>query len=140
MAEPVSSIVTLTTVSLAIISQTIEFIQEADAIDSLIEDLLDRLLELKKLIKVVEETCEKPRPFEDDPSRFVRDSIAKCRLRIQIVYETTLQLASHPMNSLPWKMLLKVRSKRTRTEIDKAIQDVDRIMDQIHKGISCWNL
>lgn len=140
MAEPVSSIVTLTTVSLELIRRTAIFIREAQAIDSLIERLLNRLLDLRKLIKVVEASCKQARSGEDSPARYVKDALTRCHSRLESVDETVRALASRRSGTFLQRVALKIRSDRAKREIEEAIEDIDRLMDSIHKGIGCWNL
>ncbi|KAF2004168.1 hypothetical protein P154DRAFT_67518 [Amniculicola lignicola CBS 123094] len=140
MAEPVSSALTLATVSLAMIRSTVKFIQEARVIDSLVEKLLITLLDLRKLIKVVDSTCRHPRSREDDPSRYVRDTLARCHTRLGGVQLLVESLASRKSKNFLQKVALKIKSDRSRVEIEQAIQHIKDLMDQIHTGISCWTL
>ncbi|KAF1848808.1 uncharacterized protein K460DRAFT_81148 [Cucurbitaria berberidis CBS 394.84] len=140
MAEPVSSIITIATVSLAIIKETVTFIKEAQVIDQYIEKLLFNLYDLHKLIKEVESACRHARSREDDPSRFVREHLKRCRRRLEEVQATVKGLESRSTNTLLQRMVLKIRSDRSKKDIEDAIKDIERLMDQIHKSISCWTL
>ncbi|CAO2654081.1 Nn.00g108140.m01.CDS01 [Neocucurbitaria sp. VM-36] len=140
MAEPASSIITIVTVSLAIIRETVCFIQEARVIDSYVERLRVNLVDLHKLIREVESACRHARSREDGPSRFVREHLRRCRRRLEEVRNTVKGLASRKSDTLWQKAALKIKSDRSKKEIEDAITDIERLMDQIHKGISCWTL
>lgn len=140
MADPASSIITIATLSLAIIKETVKFIQEAQVIDQFIEKLLYNLADLHKLIKEVESACRHARSRDDDPSRFVREHLKRCRRRLEGVRTMVEGLASRKTNTLLQRVTLKIKSERSRKEIEEAITDIERLMDQIHKGISCWTL
>lgn len=140
MADPISSIITITTVSLAIIKKTVVFLQEASVVDVLIERLCAQLLDLRRLIKVIERACKNATSREDDPSRFVKDSLTRCHLRLEQVHKLVESLASKKSGTFMQKVALKIRSDRSRAEIEDAIKDIERLMDQVHKAINCWNL
>ncbi|KAF2464225.1 uncharacterized protein BDR25DRAFT_97385 [Lindgomyces ingoldianus] len=140
MAEPVSSIVTLTAVSLTIIRRTVRFIQAARTVDTLIESLLTTLLDLKRLLRVVESTCRQATSGDDDPSRFVKDSVVRCHNRLTEVQAMVEGLAFREKRTLFQKVVLLVRTDRSRKDIEDAIQDIDRLMNNLHRGISSWNL
>ena len=140
MAEPVSGIITIVTVSLAIIKETVDFIQKARVIDSYVERLRINLVDLHKLIREVESACRHARSREDGPSRFVREHLRRCHRRLEEVRNTVKGLASRKSGTLLQKAALKIKSDRSKKEIEDAITDIERLMDQIHKGISCWTL
>ncbi|KAF2265094.1 hypothetical protein CC78DRAFT_212356 [Lojkania enalia] len=140
MTEPVSNIVTLVTVSLAIIKATATFIQEAKVVDESIRKLLIILLDLRRLIKTVDSACRRATSREDDPSHFVKDALTRCRSRLEEVQHMVENLASKSSRTFLQKVALNVRTNRSKKDIDDSIKDIERLMDQIHKGISCWNL
>ncbi|KAF2867313.1 hypothetical protein BDV95DRAFT_610727 [Massariosphaeria phaeospora] len=140
MAEPVSSIITIATLSLAIITKTAIFIKDARVIDSLVERLLSSLLDLRGLIKTIEKTCAKASSRDDHPSRFIRDSLTRCHQRLEQVHAMVENLASRKSTTFFQRVALKIQSDRSRSDIQQAIADIDRLVDQIHKGLTCWTL
>lgn len=139
MAEPVSSIVTLTTVSLAIIRETAIFIREAKEVDALIQKLVVILLDLRKWLKAVDTTWRNATFHEDGASRLVRDSLAKCKVRLEQVQAMVTDLATRNSRTFFQKIVLKIRSDRSRRDIEEAIQDIERHREHIKNGMLCWN-
>ena len=140
MAEPVSAVVALATVSLAIIKRTAIFIQDARDVDTLVLKLFETLRDLRRLIKTVDTTCRRATSTDDDPSRFIEHALIRCHSRLEAVEGIVKDLASRSTSTFLKKVALKIRSDRSRKEIEEAISDLNRLMDQIHKGISCWSL
>lgn len=139
--EPVSSALTIATTSLAIIHKTIFFIRETKVVDQYIVRLQQRLLDLKKLIELVEKTCRQHGGSqEDDHFQFIVESLNQCCPRLEEVSEMVKGLASKRAGSFLQKVSLKIRSDWFKGEIDEAVRDIDHLMDQVHKSMNCWNL
>ncbi|KAF2183472.1 hypothetical protein K469DRAFT_689937 [Zopfia rhizophila CBS 207.26] len=139
MAEPVSSVLTLTTVSLVIIRKTAKFIQEAKDVDVLVQRLGTRLEDLGKVIKLVGSTCPDVDPRRGDPASFIREALTRCRNRLREVETLVKSLASQRSRTFVQRVVLKIKSDRSKKEIEEAIQDIERLHDQIHQAINCWN-
>lgn len=138
MADPISGIITIVTVSLAIIKKTVEFIQEANVIDESIKRLLVKLKDLHKQIREVESLCKHAGSQEDEPSRFVCEDLRRCKDRLVQVRTTVEALALRSSGTLIQKATLKIRSERSKKEIDDAITDIKDLIDLIHNSIICW--
>lgn len=140
MAEVVSSIVTLTTVSLAIIQKTLTFIQEARKVPDLVKKLSVTLQDLESLIEDVRSTCSQVKPTEDDQSRHVEEALSRCSKRLEEVQELVKNLASRRSGTIVERVSLKIRSDRSKKDIQEAIHDIRTLMDQITQRASFWSL
>lgn len=141
MAEPVSSILTIVTVSLAAVRETTRYIQEVNVVNDLIQDLLKNLKDLHRLIKVVETTYKGAQCSGSSlSSQFVGRTLNACQERLSDVKPLVYELASRDSETWLQKVALKRRSDNAKKEIEKAIQEINTYMDHIRTGISCWSL
>lgn len=139
-AEPVSAIVSLVQVSLAIIRKTAQFIEEAKEIDSVIKRLRNTLCDLEAVIILVDTTCRQAAPRKEDHSHFVEQTLKRCRNRLKKVQKLVKALAEKQSKTFIQKVGLKIKSDRSKGEIGEAIQDIRSLIDQINTGLSCWSL
>ncbi|ORX91011.1 hypothetical protein BCR34DRAFT_501676, partial [Clohesyomyces aquaticus] len=141
VAEPVSSIVTLATVSLAIIQKTAVFIRETQVIDETIAKLLVQLKDLRHLIKLVQSTCGvTPERENDRAASFIKDNLRRCQEKLEQVGTLVHNLASRPSESFGQKIKLNFKTRNSRSAIDESIKDIERLMDHMHKGVGLWTL
>lgn len=141
MAEPVSSIITIATVSLAIIKETVKYIKEVRLVDRLVQDLLTELKELHRVIKVVESTYHGADPGQDsEPSVLVYRNLTKCKGRLEDVKLIVIELASRDTNTVFQKFALKRQSDAVKKDMERATKDIHRYMEYIRTGIQCWSL
>ena len=141
MADAVSSIITIATVSLAIIRETVRYIKEVRLIDKVVDRLRTELKDLHRLIKVVESTYQRADYGEhSEPSVFVRRYLTKCRDHLEQVKSCVIELASHNTNTVYEKLKLKRRSDAVKKDIESATNEIHRYMRYIRTGIECWNL
>jgi archaellum component FlaC len=140
MAEALSAIATLTTLSLAIIQKTVKFIQETRKVDDLVKKLSDALEDLKSLIEDVQQTCTHVKPTEDDSSQRVKEALDRCVRRLEGVKSLVEDLASRKSGTFIQKASLKIRSDRSKADIQEAIEDIKLLMTQIHQRAGFWSL
>ena len=100
MADPVASIITLATVSLAIIRKTNKFIEEAKEIDTSIRRLHDKLRDLETTITLVEKTCENATATDENPSQHIEKILKRCRRCLQRVMTLVESLAERQTRTL----------------------------------------
>ncbi|KAF2107089.1 hypothetical protein BDV96DRAFT_606885 [Lophiotrema nucula] len=141
MAEPVSAIVSLVTVSLEIIKKVAKFIREAKVIDKTIESLLVQLRDFKGLIKIVSSTCrESPLRQTSEPHRLITSYLERSQLRLQVVESDLKALALRPSRTFFHKVTLTIQTKHWRTRIDESIKDLERLSGLMHRAVSLWTL
>ncbi|KAH7361112.1 hypothetical protein BKA66DRAFT_214207 [Pyrenochaeta sp. MPI-SDFR-AT-0127] len=141
MAEPVSSVLTIVTVSLAVVRETTRYIQEINVVNELIGSLLKKLKDLHRLIKVVETTYRGAHSSDSNvSSQFVGKVLNACQKRLSDVKPLVYELASRDSETWLQKVALKRRSDNVKKEIEQAIQDINTDMEHIRTGISCWSL
>ena len=141
MAEPVSSIITIATVSIAIVKEIYNYVQETSVVDDLIRRLLKQLKDLHRLIRVVESTYKRAGLAECSPSSvFVGKTLTTCQRRLFEVKVLVNELASHDSDTWFEKLALKRRSDKAKKDIEMAILDIHTYMEHIRTGISCWSL
>lgn len=138
MAEPVSSIVTLATVSLQIIRETTRFIQESKVVDNLVKKLARNLQNLSRLIEIVDLANSEAQPTEDDP--FVQDTLAQCRKLLENVQSVVEPLVCQKSETIWEKAVLNFRVRHSRPIIEGAILDIRELVGQMNVAINCWTL
>ncbi len=134
MAEPVSSVVTLASVSLEIICKTRKFIQETMVVDTTIQKLLENLQSLEHLIGLVDSTTKAAQPTEDDTH--MREALARCRSRLQTLDTPVKTLASRKHKTIFQKVILNIRLGHSRPEIEGVIKEIRELIDDTHIAIS----
>jgi len=139
MAETVSSIATLITVSLTIIQKTVKFIQETDKVDDLVKKLSATLQDLGSLIKNVKRICDHAWPTANSSKAF-EEALIRCTKRLETLQILVEDLASRNSGIFNQKAILNIRSHRSNADIQEAIQDIKTLMDQIHQICNSWNL
>ncbi|KAF1828803.1 hypothetical protein BDW02DRAFT_204203 [Decorospora gaudefroyi] len=141
MAEPVSGILTIVTVSLAVLAETYKYIKEINLVNDLIKDLLTKLKSLHRLIIVVESTYRQAHLGEGSrPAFFVGRTLEACQKRLSKVKPLVFALAAQESESFLQKMALKRKSDGVKKEIERTIKDMHCDMEYIRTGISCWSL
>lgn len=141
MAELASSIVTIAQVSLAIIKETVRYIQEVRLVDTLIDRLLTEFKELHDLIKVVHSTYKHALAGEAiASSTFVGKYVEKCKDRLYQMQKLVVELASRDTDSIARKFSAQRRYKTIRKDIEMATDDIHRYIKHIRTGMACWNL
>ncbi|CBY02427.1 hypothetical protein IAQ61_007017 [Plenodomus lingam] len=137
MAEPVSSIITIATVSIAIIKETISYIKNVHLVDKVVDRLLLRFKDLHKLIKLVESTYRRAdAEQENDHSRYIRNYLLRCRDRLRDIQNMLYELPSKESTSFIQKAALKRGMDKVKDDIDLAMSDIHDYMDFIRTGIS----
>lgn len=137
MAEPISSILTIATVSLALITETVNYIKEIKLVDKVVEKLLVKLKDLHGLIKLVESTYQRVQHEENDgPTKFIRKHLITCRDRLEDVKTMVFELAAHDTDTFVQKATLKRRIDGAKKDIEVAIDDIHCYMEYIRTGIS----
>jgi len=140
MAELASSIITIATVSLAIIKETVNYIKEIRLVDRVVNRLLTNLKDLHELIRLVELTYQRANSDKSEPSVFVKQNLIKCRDRIRDVKPMIFELASRNTDTFFKKVSLKRKSDAVKEDIETIIHDIRLYMEDIRVGISCWSL
>ncbi|KAF2846156.1 hypothetical protein T440DRAFT_249346 [Plenodomus tracheiphilus IPT5] len=137
MAEPVSSIITIATLSIAIIKETLSYIQKVQLVDKVVERHLVKFDDLHKLIRLVESTYIRAGAEEENEhSRFIRNHLLRCRDRLRDIRSTLHELASKESTSFLQKAALKRGVDKVKDDIEVAMKDIDYYMEYIRTGIS----
>lgn len=137
MAEPVSSIVTLATVSLQIIRETTRFIQEAKVVDLFLQKLVASLQNLGRLIEIIDLTNHEAQPTEDGDDPFVQETLARCRQLLENVQSMVEPFATERTQTFWEKAALNLRLSRSRQNIQTKIQDIGDLITQMNVAINC---
>jgi hypothetical protein len=141
MAEPVSSIITIVTVSLAVVKETYKYIKEICVVNDLIKGLLTKLKDLHRLIRVVESTYIRANPGENSVSaHFVGRTLKTCQERLTPIKALVFELAARESETWLQKAALKRKSDGVKKQIEEAMQEMHHDMEYIRTGISCWSL
>ncbi|KAH9861387.1 hypothetical protein J1614_011133 [Plenodomus biglobosus] len=137
MAEPVSSIITIATVSLAIIKETVAYIKNVRLVNKVVDRLLVKFNDLYKLITLVEATYRRADAEEESQhSRFIRKNLLRCRDRLQEIQTMLGELASKEPTSFVQKAALKRGVDKVKDDIEVAMSDIHDYMEYIRTGIS----
>lgn len=139
MAEPVSSIVTLATVGLAIIRRTAQFIDEVQTIDASLARLKSTLADFESRIKLVKSTCARA-PRDDDAYGYVMKTLKRCNRHLSKIQDVVQQLLERESQNLFQQVALTITTKRSKKDIDLSITDLKNLMEQVNLGLSCWNM
>ncbi|KAL6705664.1 hypothetical protein ACN47E_006453 [Coniothyrium glycines] len=141
MAEPVSSIITIATVSLDIIKETVKFIKEVYYIDKHIDRLLVELKDVHGLIKIVQATYQRADHGEHiKPSIYVGKCLVKCKDRLAEMKSVIIGLASRDTDGIFRKVALKRQSDAVKKDLQFKTDEVHRYLRYINTAIHCWNL
>lgn len=137
MAEPVSSIITIATVSLAIIKETVTYIKDVRLVNKVVDRLLVKFKDLHKLIRLVEATYRRADAEEESQhSKFIRNNLLRCRDRLQEIRAMLCELASKESTSFVQKAALKRGVDKVKEDIQVAMSDIHDYMEYIRTGIS----
>ncbi|KAI8937908.1 hypothetical protein NX059_005592 [Plenodomus lindquistii] len=138
MAEPVSSIITIATVSTTIIKETIAYIKHVQLAHQVVDRLRARFEDLHKLIKLVETTYSQVDAEEDNEHlEFIRNNLLlRCRDRLRHVHEMLCDLASKETSSFIQKAALKWETDKVKDGIEAAMGDIHAYMEYIRTVIS----
>lgn len=123
-AEPVSSIVTLATVSLTIIRKTTIFIQDALVINDTIQRLLQRLVDLQDYLGFVEAELEKAKEHNENVPLCIRDALTRCQSILKGVKKTVRTLALQESGTFLKKMRLRIRYENLDKDVSTAIEEL----------------
>jgi ubiquinone biosynthesis protein UbiJ len=140
MAEPVSSIVTLATVGLAIIKTTAQFIDEVKTINTALARLKSTLADFESRIKIVKSTCARVPPRDDDASGYVMKTLKRCNRHLKRIQDVVQHLLDHESQTIFQQVALTIMSRRSNREIESAISDLKNLMEQVNLGLNCWNM
>jgi hypothetical protein len=120
---------------------SLRFIRDAQQIDETLHELLRKLKRLERLLKDVHETCQQAdEEGGDGSSRHIKDALKQCERKLREVQELVEGLASRPSNTMLQSFKLVVKNRAAKKKVDKAIEEIEELMDLIHKGISLWTL
>ena len=137
MAEPVSSILTIATVSLALITETVKYIKEIKRVDDVIAKLLVKLKDLHRLIRLVEFEYQHGRYQEGSaPTIFIRKHLITCRNRLEDVKTKVSELASRETHTFMQRASVRRRVDMVNGDIEVAINDINSYMEYIRTGIT----
>lgn len=141
MAELTSSIITIANVSLVVIEKTVRYIKDINLVNDLIKDLLDRLKDLHRLIKVVASTYRQAGPGDNTrASRFVGNTLLTCQGRMDKLKPLICELAALDSETWLQKLTVKRRLDRVKNEIKTVIENIRMDMKSMSVGMSCWSL
>jgi hypothetical protein len=141
MAEPASSIITIVTVTLAVVKGIYKHIKEISLVNDLIKSLLIEIKDLYRLIKVVESTYIRAGLGENrHPADFVGRTLKTCQGRLAPVKDLVFELAARESETWLQKAVLKGKSDGVKKRIEEAMREIDRDMGRIRMGLSCWSL
>lgn len=138
MAEPVSAIVALTSFALVTLREVVTFIQDAREVDTKIEKLGKRLLNLRTFLEMVDSTCRKSEYHMESVPASMRDSLEQCQETLNKIHEIVEGLASRKSGTFLEKAKLKIRTKASDHEIEEALKDLKHHREHIRDCMAVW--
>ncbi|USP75003.1 uncharacterized protein yc1106_02277 [Curvularia clavata] len=139
MAEPVSSIITIATLGLAIIKGCANYIESVREVDALVDRLLEEVTRLHEMVRYIKSTYHKVGLDErSEPSVLVRDKINLCRTRLREIKPKVVYLASQSSDTVMEKTMLKMKVDQVTKDIELAVQDINNYMADINTLFNCW--
>ncbi|KNG46303.1 ankyrin repeat-containing protein [Stemphylium lycopersici] len=141
MAEPVSSIITIATVTLAAIKECTNYIESLRSVDKSVERLLNEISRLRRIVCIIQDTYRKARPEEsDEKSMLVRERIEQCRDRLREIRPKAIDLGSRDSETFVEKTMLKLKYDEVAKDIAFATKDIKNHMEEINQVFNCWGL
>lgn len=134
MAEPVSSIITIATVGLALVRACKNYIEAVREIDDLVDRLLERITELHGVVRLLNSKYHQAEPDgNSEPSILVREKIALCRDRLREIKRkiADLGLQSKSAETFLDKASVKRRMDTVAKDIEFAVDDIRRYLGDI---------
>ena len=141
MAEPVSSIITIATLGLAIIKGCASYIESVREVDALVDRLLEEVTRLHEMVRYIKSTYHKVGlDGRSEPSILVRDKITLCRTRLREMKPKVVYLASQSSETVMEKAMLKMKVDEVTKDIELAVQDINNYMADINILLNCCRL
>lgn len=141
MAEPVSSIITIATLGLAIIKGCAKFIESVREVDVSVDRLIEEVTRMHEMVRFIKSTYHKVGMDErSEPSLLVRDKITLCRNRLRDIKPKLENLASQSSETIMKKAMLKMKVDEVTKDIELAVQDINNNMADINTLFNCWRL
>jgi hypothetical protein len=133
MAEPVSSIITIATVGLALVRACKNYIDAVREVEDLVDRLLDKVTELHGVVRLLNSTYHEAEPGgTSEPSVLVRKKIALCRDRLRDIKPKISDLKARSTESFLDKASLKRKTDAVAKDIEFAIDDIRRYLGDIN--------
>ncbi|KAI4947473.1 hypothetical protein J4E91_006827 [Alternaria rosae] len=134
MAEPVSSIITIATVGLALVRACKNYIEAVREIDDLVDRLLEKITELHGVVRLLNSKYHQAEPDgNSEPSILVREKIALCRDRLREIKRKIADLGPQSKSAETFldKASVKRRMDAVAKDIEFAVDDIRRYLGDI---------
>ncbi|KAH6864802.1 hypothetical protein BKA58DRAFT_233290 [Alternaria rosae] len=134
MAEPVSSIITIATVGLALVRACKNYIEAVREIDDLVDRLLEKITELHGVVRLLNSQYHQAEPDgNSEPSILVREKIALCRDRLREIKRKIADLGPQSKSAETFldKASVKRRMDAVAKDIEFAVDDIRRYLGDI---------
>jgi hypothetical protein len=143
MAELAASVLTIAQVACVLFEgarNAIAYLEEVQAINNPINDLLDKAKDLERLTKTVASTYKRAEPFVSSDSRSlrqIRKELVACEERLKKLKLLAFDLAS--LKSTTWreKLTIKRRIDRLGGSIKTLKQGIQNNINMLQLGLTC---
>ncbi|KAI4688444.1 hypothetical protein J4E81_008041 [Alternaria sp. BMP 2799] len=134
MAEPVSSIITIATVGLAIVRACKNYIDAVREIDESADRLLGKITELHSVVRLINSKYHQAEPDgTGEPSILVREKITLCRDRLREIKSKIADLGPQSKSAETFldKATVKRRMDAVTKDVELAVEDIRRYLNDI---------
>jgi hypothetical protein len=140
MAEPVSSIITIALLGVAVIKGCKAFLDEVREIDELVDRLQRKVTDLHRVVCVLNSIYQQAEPDDaSEPWLLVRGEITQCRDRFRAIKPKIFELEARSTETFVDRVSLKRKMDAVAKDIEVSINDIQQHLAVIGLVTGAWS-
>jgi hypothetical protein len=140
MAEPISSIITIALLGVAVVKECKTYIGAVREIDQSVDRLAEKVTDLHEVVCFLNSTYQQAEPDgASEASLRVRGKITQCRKRFRDIKPRISELKALSTETLADKISLKLKMDAVAKDIEAAIDDIRQYLTDLGLITGAWS-